>query len=230
MELDVLLHGKIGMSRRVVCFGVLLAARVIKKILKSVNPSKAAVLKPVIRIGVPIIKDGQRKIGEIVSDGLPILFPSLLSVVADLKNHPESVNEYAKEFKEEVPDLILLLSDLIKQIIESNEKLSEALGEIRIPFAGNVELKDMGITLSVKLKEGGLRLGYVEDLNADASLALSTKKLFEIVEELKHGAMDAMEKALAEEMRFYNSEALSKVHQSVVLLDVIEDLLGVPIG
>jgi hypothetical protein len=140
------------------------------------------------------------------------------------------VNEYAKEFKEEVPDLILLLSDLIKQIIESNEKLSEALGEIRIPFAGNVELKDMGITLSVKLKEGGLRLGYVEDLNADASLALSTKKLFEIVEELKHGAMDAMEKALAEEMRFYNSEALSKVHQSVVLLDVIEDLLGVPIG
>jgi hypothetical protein len=230
MELDVLLHGKIGMSRRVVCFGVLLAARVIKKILKSVNPSKAAVLKPVIRIGVLIIKDGQRKIGKIVSDGLPILFPSLLSVVADLKNYPESVNEYAKEFKEEVPDLILLLSDLIKQIIESNEKLSEALGEIRVPFAGNVELKDMGITLSVKMKEGDLRVGYVEDLNADASLALSTKKLFEIVEELKHGAMDAMEKALAGEMRFHNSEALSKVHQSVVLLDVIEDLLGVPIG
>jgi hypothetical protein len=230
MEKEVLLKGKIGMSKRIICLGILILVRVIKKFLKSVNPSKVVILKPVIRIAIPVIKGARSKIGEIVSDTLPVLFPSLLSMLADLKDYAENVNEYAKEFKEDVPDLILLLNHLIKTTIESNERLLEAINEVKVPFVGNVELKDMGITISVKMGKGTVSIGCVGNPDADAALTLSTQRLFKILEELKHSAMDAMDKVWAEEMKFSNTKALSKVHQSVVLLDIIEDVLGIPIG
>jgi hypothetical protein len=230
MEQDILLKGDVGMFKRVVCLGVLMVAQVIKKFIISINPSKVVLLKPLIRIALPVIKGAREKIGEMIFDVLPALTPGLLSILGELKPYLENLNAYAKEFNDMVPDLILFLNEMIEPIIKSDEELSKALNEIEVPVIGNLKLKDMNITISAKIGKGKIYMGYIENPEGDATLVLTTENLLDLIGEFQYGMASVFLKVLTEEICFDKIEDLPKVRSlSSSLYSVVEDLMGIPI-
>ena len=223
------------MLKGMISIGLDLATPIIKKFIKKVSPSKITLLKPVIKIGTHMLSSvgGERLIGkwrvESIYELLPEVVPKLLNMACELKPYTQQLNNYGNEFKDVFPNIVSFGNEIINPIINRNEELADAFSKIEVPIKGNVILKDMNITISGEVGKK-VYMKWGEDPEVDVTLTLSTQDLFEIFNELMISMMDGVSEALPKDIRFNNSEALSKVYQLVDLLDVAEKVSGIPIG
>jgi len=221
------------MLKGMISIGIELATPVLKKFIKKVEPAQVTFLKPMIKIALKIMNGkslAEKWRVEIIYELLPEILPKLLDMVSELKPYTEEINNYGREFRDVLPDIVSFGNEIINPIISKNEELANAFSKIEVPVKGNIEFKDMDIVIHGEVGKE-IHGGLGRDPEADATLVLSTESLLELCEELRCGMASAVLRVLTEEPSFKNTAAIPKVRSlGTYLYSVIEDLLGIPIG